>query len=381
MEQNKLEETVAATRSILVKPLATEGATRMQALYVPDMQCGAEIGIAGGTRAAVNAHLAVLGAPVLKHTASSKEMQLQAYLEELAGYYAEEYDCKIPGFKVVYINRKTKSTLGRYDPITAVIAIFNHDGNSAEELHTCIHELAHHLQHRIKAVDNGKTLRSPDTSHGKAFQLHFYRLLKLARAKGYYTEPYMADSVLSALANDCRGLKRGSGENALRLGELFSQARDRCREVGASFELFLLEGCNVHRSLAYDYIKAWELKLPAELGVLKLRFVLRTQDSLRNQAIRDILDGVPMDIVKLRYRPKPTEKPLKPEETQWNPALELEKVRKREQQLIQELRSVKKRRIELETRLDQAAVGSTVSNDSTRGIQSMAARTVANGKR
>ena len=306
-------------------------------------------------------------------TMVSKADRLLAYLKDLAQMYTEKYGCEIPPFEVIYKNRKTKNKLGSYDPITAAITIYNHVGNNEEECHTCIHELTHHLQHRIKAVDSDKLLPSPGREHGATFELHLHRLVTLAKEKGYYTEPFLADPVLKELVTECRGLKVRSGESALRMGELLSHARDRCHEVKASFELFLTRGCDVHRSLAYDYIRAWDLKLPADLGILKMRFVLQTPEHLREQAIKDIRDGVPIKILNGRYRPDSGGAPPTAEEVQWDPARELQRLRALERQLVRKLQWVKKRRIELETRVDTAPSSQDMSNDSTLAPQPVAA--------
>lgn len=317
-------------------------------------------------RVHIHTNLGIFSAGSAQKPPHPKAERLQALAEEIVQMYAEQYTCEIPFFKVSYIKRKTATTLGRYDPDTATITLYDHSGNEHEQTNTVIHELAHHLQHQVEVVECGKILARPGRKHGATFELHYHRLIHLAQEKGYYDEPYMEDPGLRSLIEELRVMNRCDGDSALRTGELLSKARDRCREVKASFELFIRDGCGFHRSLAYDYIRAWELKLPADLGVARMRFVLRVPEHLRENAIQDIHDGAPLALLRFRYRPDLGKEPSEGG-IEWDPAEELQRLKASERYHLEKYRSAKKRRTQLETYWSLTPTGQPMSTNSTSG--------------
>ncbi len=226
----------------------------------------------------------------------------QAYGQALLLQYESAHGCVCPAVRIQLTGRTAKRRLGYYNIPTRSIFV-NDAGMSDYGIRsTLVHELAHHVQHTCPLREGNTTKAEPGRSHGEVFRVQHARLRALAVAKGFLLSLEAIDEPLGDIVVRIHGLRRTSGEAILSIGRELVRARERCRLIGESFEVFLEDHVGFDRTTAYDYIRAYEMCMPPKLLFTTMRFLMRIKDiAIRQRAIADALRRVPLLILRLRY--------------------------------------------------------------------------------
>jgi len=216
------------------------------------------------------------------------------FVEALKTSYEHEHAVFCPPVAVALTGRTAKGRMGLYSPKKHAIVVNDADMSDYAIRATLVHELAHHFQCACSLQEGKTRLAKPGPSHGIAFQVHHMRLRALAVREGLLPPLEKVDQTLSDMACRIQGLRRTSGQAVLQIGQELSRARERCRQIGESFEVFLQEHVAFDRTTAYDYIRAREMGMPADLNYTTMRFLMRIRDEeLRQKAVADAMRGVP----------------------------------------------------------------------------------------
>jgi len=224
------------------------------------------------------------------------------YVESLISLYQADYGVVCPSVEVHLTGTKARRCLGYYTIPTRSIFINDRGMSDYSCRATLLHELAHHLQHNVPLCEGNTKSTDPGGAHGLVFQIHHSRLRALAYAKNLIPRLTDIDRTLGDVASRLQGLRRTNGEAILQIGQELAQARDRCRAVGESFEVFLMDSVSFDRTTAYDYIRAHEMSMPPDLNFTTMRFLMRIKNPLvRERAVNDASSGIPLVVLRIRY--------------------------------------------------------------------------------
>lgn len=239
---------------------------------------------------------------VLEKNICVKGSWAQTFVDELLYSYCDAFGVQHIQVAVHLTGRKAHKKLGYYDVKGKAIYI-NNAGMSDYGLRTTlIHELAHHIQHTCRLVEGTVHLKTPGKPHGKQFNICHWRLRQLAFSCGKLVPLDKYDATLGLSAQKICGIRRRNGQQVLDAGKLLFAARERCHTIQENFEVFLQDSVTLHRTTAYEYIRAWEMHLSPELSFTTMRFIMRIKDKdRRDNAIEDALRGVPLNILRIRY--------------------------------------------------------------------------------
>ncbi len=170
---------------------------------------------------------------------SNIRAEAQAYGKALLRQYGCEHGCVCPPVSIKLTGRAARWRLGYYTVNTQTIVV--HDGVMSDYgvRSTLVHELAHHIQHTCPLSEGNTTKAEPGSSHGTVIQVQHARLRALAAAQGLLPSLEEIDESLGEIVVRIHGLRRTSGEAILQIGRKLSTARERCRLIVESFEIFI----------------------------------------------------------------------------------------------------------------------------------------------
>ena len=237
-----------------------------------------------------------------KHMTKSLPQDLQAFVDTLRTFYNRQHAVIAPPVAVHLTGRSSRRRLGWY--VASTMSIYVNEAGLTDYgvKSTLVHEYAHHAQHTCPLREGGQELERPGSSHGSNFQIHHWRLRSVAREKGLLPRLEEVDQDLGEAVNRIRGLRRRGGQHVIDTGQQLAMARERCRAIGECFNAFLEFEVLLHRTTAYDYIRAYEMGMPPDLNFTTMRFLMRIQDmTLQKAATDDAVAGVPLRILKVRY--------------------------------------------------------------------------------
>jgi len=252
--------------------------------------------------------MAVRMLPVAESERSIKNVsrEPQAFVERLRRLYDGKYGTEAPSSRVYLTGRRPGRHLGWYERRTRSIHV-NDDGLTDYAMRAVlIHEYGHHLQFSCHTREGGRQVIGPGSAHGPVFKLHHWRLRRLAHEAGLLCPLEKQDMEIGKVVQQIHGLRRHGGKYVLEVGKQLAAARERCQQIGESFEVFLQDCVAFDRTTAYDYIRAFRMNMPPELNFTTMRFLMRIKDErLREKAKEDAVAGIPLAILRLRYgKPK-----------------------------------------------------------------------------
>ncbi len=226
----------------------------------------------------------------------------QGIANKLRSLYEARYQVACPPVSVTLTGKAPGRRLGWYDVKRNHIYINDKGQSGRSIIATLVHEIAHEIQFTCDLTEGTNRLLGPGSSHGPNFRIQHWRLRALAVEAGIMCPIEELDAQLASSAQTIRGLRPRGGQYVLDVGKELAAARKRCWSINESFECFLQECVSMHRSTAFEYIRAFELNLPPALNFTTSRFLMRLKDDLvRQRAIKDALAGVPLDVLRIRY--------------------------------------------------------------------------------
>lgn len=232
----------------------------------------------------------------------AKQQWAQVFVDELRTRYNHKYGTDCPPVRVHLSGRKARRRLGFYEVSTMSMTV-NDGGMSDFGIRsTLVHEYAHHVHHTCCLHDGDSDGPDAGQPHGLNFRIHHRWLRQLAYAAGMLASLHEADEELGKAARKICRLRPRGGQYVLDVGGQLAAAQERCRAIAESFEVFLQDCVAIHRTTAYQYIRAFKLDLPPDLNFTTMIFLMRLKDEvLRHAAIKEALDGVPLEELRLRY--------------------------------------------------------------------------------
>ena len=224
------------------------------------------------------------------------------FVAALNRLYEKRYEVVCPPVEVILSGRKPGRVLGSYKIKERLITINQKGMGGYTFASTLLHEYAHHVQHTTHLTEGESTLLGPGKSHGPIFEIQLARVRELAIDAGMLQPLNEVDEVISSVVERMKSLRGTAGETIIQIGEQLDKSRERCQVLGESFEDFLRNYVAFDRTTAYDYLRAFKMKISPSLTFTTMRFLMRIRDdAVRDKAMADAVDGAPLVTLRLRY--------------------------------------------------------------------------------